>query len=199
MPRVGTSSLHEEMKVTNCPIVFYNEEFRFNRFWGCLIRRKGILEHGNPTIDIAGVKRENIEVVNNPFRIRRRKQGSDMEKIRHPQMAKAYAKTLTWLCTHCYPLVTLLFHLRMNMFRDAENASMFYYSVYPDRKQQQTLCLPRALFIATTSRRFAAHGALFVGAFLRMVRMHAWVMEDGMPADRFDNQWIYYRPVMILS
>ena len=65
-------------------------------------------------------------------------------------------------------------------------------------KQQQTLCLPRSVFIATTSRRFKQHGTLFIGAFLPTVRMHAWVVEDGMPADSFDNQWIYYRPVLML-
>ena len=85
-----------------------------------------------------------------------------------------------------------------DLFADAGDAAMFYYYVYPDMRRQHTLCLPRALFIATTSKRFKKHGTLFIGTFLPTVRMHAWVMEDGMQADRYDNQWIYYRPVQMM-
>ena len=191
------------MKVTNCPIVFYDKEYKFNFFWGCLVCRKrnadNKVQDNNHIIDSISDKKENIDAVNNPYIIGNRKNSDKWGEVRHSWVIKKYAKILTWLCANCYPLATLFLHFRLKTFHDAGDASMFYYSVFPDMKKQNTLCLPRAFFIATTSHRFKAHGTLFIGAFLPTVRMHAWVMEDGTPADNYDNQWIYYRPVMILS
>lgn len=189
------------MKVINSPIEFYDKEFRFNFFWGCLTyRRKGTNREqcivasdvDNPS------KKENRDAVEDPYKMKRREKGHGWKTVRHAWMAKMYARLLTWLSIHCYPLINVCFLFRMNIFANAGDACMFYYSVFPSMKQQQTLCLPRALFIATTSQRFRQHGTLFVGAFLPTVRMHAWVVEDRMPADCFDNQWIYFRPVMML-
>ena len=189
------------MKVKNCPILFYGKEFVFNSLLGCLVSKdaKGAgkctqhkLHTDNP------LKKANIDAVNNPFKMERRKRSDNWKSVKGASFAKLYARLVTWLCLHCYPLSRLLFLFRINIFENAGDASMFYYSVYPNMKQQQTLCLPRALFIATTSRRFKQHGTMFIGAFLPTVRMHAWVVEDGMHADRFDNQWIYYQPVMMM-
>lgn len=36
---------------------------------------------------------------------------------------------------------------------------------------------------------------MFIGAFLPSVQMHAWVIEDGMPADPHDDNWINFAPV----
>lgn len=139
-----------------------------------------------------------MNAVHNPFKMKARERSLGWKAVRHAWLVKMYAKLLTWFCTHCYPLTNVCLLLQMNIFSDAGDASMFYYSIYPSMKQQQTLCLPRAFFIATTSQRFRQHGTLFIGAFLPTVRMHAWVVEDGMPADCFDNQWIYFRPLMML-
>ncbi len=189
------------MKTINLPIVFYDQEFRFNSFWGCLTCKAKssnsgdaacVLSMGNP------YKAQNVDAVDDPFKMKTREKSRSWKTVRYAWLVKMYAKLLTWLCIHCYPLTNVCRLLQLNIFADAGDASLFYYSIYPSMKRQQTLCLPRALFIATTSRRFRQHGTLFVGAFLPTVRMHAWVVEDGMPADCFDNQWIYFRPVMML-
>ena len=189
------------MKVINQPIRFYNQEFVFNNLLGCLISRDYNPYTEVPCVDLQAThpsKSINLEVVNDPFKMKRRARSNEWKALKHPKMTAFYARLLTWTSTHCYLFIHLLAKLKLNLFADAGDAAMFYYNVYPDMRRQHTLCLPRALFIATTSKRFKKHGTLFIGTFLPTVRMHAWVMEDGMQADRYDNQWIYYRPVQMM-
>jgi hypothetical protein len=60
---------------------------------------------------------------------------------------------------------------------------------------QDSLCLPRSLFAASASRRFAEAGVLFLGVFLPSRSMHAWIIEDGRQPDIDDSMWINFRPV----
>lgn len=187
------------MKSISTPVDYHGRRFSFNRTLGCLTWRKAS-DDGQPAEPRFAneEKRRCWEAVQDPFLMRRRGHSDSWRHIRHERVARLYARWLTWLCKHCYPAAQLLGHLRLGLFADAGDACQFYKSLYPDPKRQRVLCLPRALFAATTSRRFQAHGVLFIGAFLPTVRMHAWVVEDGMTADRRDGQWIHYRPVMIM-
>lgn len=188
------------MKTISLPINFYGKEFRFNSFWGCLMyKRKNIKSESLTSYKITcnHFKLENVDAVKYPFMMKKRKESHGWDNISHPKIAKWYAKLLTWFSLNCYPMARLCTLFQLNFFENAGDASMFYYKVYPSMKLQQTLCLPRAIFVSTTSRRFKQHGVLFIGTFLPTVRMHAWVVEDGMQADCFDNQWICYQPVMM--
>ena len=61
--------------------------------------------------------------------------------------------------------------------------------------KQDTLCLPRTLFAAKTSREFKKSGVLFIGVLLASKQMHAWIVEDGRICDQRDTRWVDYRPV----
>jgi hypothetical protein len=63
---------------------------------------------------------------------------------------------------------------------------------------QNTLCLPRSLFAASASQRFADTGVLFIGVFLPSRSMHAWILEDGRQPDADDQMWINFQPVAAL-
>lgn len=190
------------MAIIYSPISFQRKLFYFSGLLGCLIckEKKQIFgKHVNPPSKVENEeKQHNIEAVNNPFQMLKRNLQHHEIRIKNKSMAKKYAYVLTWLCSHCYPLAQLCTHLHFDIFENAGDAARFYYSVYPNEERQRVLCLPRAIFIATTSRRFKEHGVLFIGAFLPTVRMHAWVVEDGMCADIWDNQWICFQPVMMI-
>lgn len=65
--------------------------------------------------------------------------------------------------------------------------------------EQKTLCLPRALFAAKTSRRFPDEGVVFIGAFLPSRSMHAWVIEGQHQPDPQDFNWTNFRPVAAIG
>ena len=192
-------TFRNHMKFVSQTIVFNGKQFRFNRFFGCLIcKDEESLGDSMPVLSVNTDKQAIIDAVNDPFKMQQRVKSKGWKDVKRAWIACCYAHLLTWLCAHCYPLVNICVRFHLHIFSNAGEASMFYYSLYPDMKRQQTQCLPRAVFIAMTSRRFTQHGVLFIGAFLPTVRMHAWVIEDSMPADCFDKQWIHYRPVMML-
>lgn len=87
---------------------------------------------------------------------------------------------------------------RRPMFENAVQSVRFFRSVMPG-PTQQGLCLPRALFVAKTSRAFAVSGVVFLGIFLPSRLMHAWVIEDDCQPDCRDEIWTQYRPVAALA
>lgn len=118
--------------------------------------------------------------------------------LRIPLTVRLYARILTWLCQHAFLLGRLWAKIPLRYYPDAGVASEVYYRLYPG-EQQRKLCLPRAFFTRSTSRRFKKHGTMFIGAFLPSVQMHAWVIEDGMHADVYDDNWINFAPVAIFD
>jgi hypothetical protein len=78
----------------------------------------------------------------------------------------------------------------------AEAIAFFRHDVSGD---QAELCLPRSLFAATTSKKFADSGVILIGVFLPARALHAWVIEGNEVADPFDDIWINYKPIAILS
>ena len=60
---------------------------------------------------------------------------------------------------------------------------------------QNVLCLPRALFAARMSKKFAEKGVVLIGAFLPSRSLHAWILEDALQPDPRDRQWINFQPV----
>ena len=110
---------------------------------------------------------------------------------------RIYAKFLLWASRCCYPIIYVLSHLRLNLYEDAQQASWAFQQCTKD-KQQKLLCLPRSIFIATTSKRFKEHGTMYIGIFLPSRNMHAWVIEDHLQTDGWDNYWIFYQPLIMM-
>lgn len=139
---------------------------------------------------------EALEQVREPYLLNIRKRTTT--PIRIPLTIRLYARMLTWLCRHAFLLGRLWAKIPLKYYLDAGVATEVYYRLYPG-EQQRKLCLPRAFFARSTSRRFKNHGTMFVGAFLPSVQMHAWVIEDGMHADVYDDNWINFAPVAIFD
>lgn len=81
----------------------------------------------------------------------------------------------------------------MPIFSDAGDANLAFRKIIGGK--QNLLCLPRAIFIATTSKKFKKYGTMFIGCFFPSRNLHAWVIEENMQADIFDKYWILYTPV----
>lgn len=187
-------------KYYDIPVSFYGKVYKYNKFLGLLTTKDN---RENPLsndvqLKVNEAKKLCLDAVSNPFLTHQDGKTDNDKKIRHQRIALCWAQLLTWLNAHCYPMIYLCSHLRFNLFYSARDAVQFYYGVYPSFKRQRVLCLPRAIFAATTSKRFNKHGAMFIGSFLPTVRMHAWVMEDGSNADVYDGQWICFKPIMMM-
>jgi hypothetical protein len=78
---------------------------------------------------------------------------------------------------------------------ESSAAAIAFFRNHTSRSQQNSLCLPRSLFAASTSRRFKASGVLFIGVFLPSRAMHAWIIENACQPDADDSMWINFRPV----
>lgn len=113
-----------------------------------------------------------------------------------PFYTRMLAKLFTFLCLRSFLFVRLLSYFRFPIFNTTQEAIFFYRKLYP--KKQQNLCLPRSLFAACTSKTFKQKGALFIGVFLPSRAMHAWILEDGLQSDHYDDIWICYQPVAVI-
>lgn len=134
-------------------------------------------------------------LVKNPYHLLKRERG-DCPPI--SGFARIYARLLVFLWKHCYPGIWLLSHCRFSLFKDAGEANLAFREILKN-SNQNILCLPRSVFIATTSSRFKKNGALFIGCFFPSRHLHAWVIEDRMHADIFDHQWIMFTPLVMMK
>ncbi len=107
------------------------------------------------------------------------------------------ANGLIRLCRRQFWLACLSSSLRRPLFENSAEAVSFFRETVDG--EQSTLCLPRALFAAKTSRAFGADGVIFIGIFLPARSMHAWVIEGDALADPADDIWINYQPVAALA
>lgn len=132
----------------------------------------------------------------NPFSIRVRTKKP--REVRISIVVMLYAHLLVWSAKYCYPIVYILSHFRFNLYEDALQASWVFQQV-TQMELQKLLCLPRSIFIATTSKRFKEYGTMYIGIFLPSRNMHAWVIEDNMQTDEWDNYWILYQPLIMMK
>ena len=162
----------------------------FNKYFGFVYYVHG--DNFNQTQKIYFSKE--LRYVINPFLLHSREK-NDVPNISLLTRIFAYILVFSW--KYCYPLIYLISHLRFSIYEDAGSANLAFREI-TKHKNQRVLCLPRAIFIATTSKRFKQHGAMFIGCFFPSRHMHAWVIEDGMQADVFDNQWTSFTPLVIM-
>ena len=104
------------------------------------------------------------------------------------------AKFLIYLCKINFFLAHKYSSFKNCYFSDSSEAIAYFHSV-TGNDELNSLCLPRTLFAAKTSRIFDEEGVIFIGAFLPSRSMHAWIIESGIQPDPRDNIWHQYRPI----
>lgn len=176
--------------------LFNGTEYFFEGMTGSLLGRPVKEEERKKRDPLSEKAEAALKLVAEPFLLTARPRPELPERISGG--VKFYARVLTWLCRRSFLLARLWGRIPLRCYPDAGVATLVYRKLYPG-KQQKDLCLPRAFFARSASRNFKESGAMFIGAFLPSVQMHAWVIEDGMHADVFDNGWIDYAPVAVFE
>lgn len=174
------------------PVSYNGTGFKFNQWLGLVLFSTNGFNYRKPEIPMH--KAPAFECVSNPYRLKK----PVMIKREPPKasfLLKIYAKTLTFLYKKCYPLANLIFgNLRLNVFENGEDANWYYRSISYGYNQN-TLCLPRAAFIASTSKKFKESGVMFIGIFPPMRNLHAWVIEGDAICDICEIIWTSYQPL----
>lgn len=170
-----------------------NKVYHFNTFFGLLVSRRNkecIKKYRRRIICNNEKMQINLRAVENPYdcSMTKTRQCKDVNRL-----IVVYARFLIWSYKYCYCLLWLCSHLRLSIFTDGEEACEVFYKAH--QRNQRVLCLPRSIFIATTSKKFKKCGVMFIGSFFPSRRMHAWVMEDGHNCCEKDNCWINYTPL----
>lgn len=174
-------------------IVFEGSRYVFSPWLGWLFKRQPKpIEAIVDLTEFSDLERRAWQGVQEPFTLEPRELSP---RKAMPRWHRAYIALLIWAARYCFPLIRLCLLLRLNTYDNAGQASEAFYRNKPIGELQKQLCLSRAVYVATTSRRFRKEGKLFIGVFLPLVRMHAWVIEDNMHADIYDRVWVDYRPV----
>lgn len=177
------------------PLEFKGSDYFFEKLIGSLMKRQGGAGiYKEPSLSSKSALA--LSQVRDPYLLKERHCPMSPEKISFG--VRLYAKILTWLCKKAFPLACLWSKVTLRCYPDAGVATAVYYKIYPG-DQQRDLCLPRAFFARSTSKKFKGHGVMFVGAFLPSVQMHAWVIEEGMHADVWDGNWINFAPVALFE
>lgn len=178
------------------PIPFHGNVYHFNRFLGWVTCEKnpaGLVPQRQT--NLTPLQEASYNAVCKPFTLSNRPPCSALEPI--PSWHRWYIALLMWAARYCFLLLRILMKLRLKTYSDAGQAAEAFRRYLPDEKKQKELCLSRAVYITTTSRRFDEYGTLFIGIHLPLVRMHAWVIEDNMHADCLDREWTAYQPIAI--
>ena len=137
-----------------------------------------------------------IELVENPFLLKPVNKLTNIEVQSDVYMFN-YANRLTRFTQFTYWFGRVYSYLGKRSFSDSTYAFDYYRKfILPDK--QDGLCLPRALFAASTSKLFPSSGVIFIGIFLPSRTMHAWIIENDKQPDLYDNIWINYEPIAIL-
>lgn len=185
------------MKVINIPRIFKNKRYRFNHYLGWLTSSKVndsfMSSHIDSSVYPTKVKAL-YKYVENPYNIKN--EIPPKHNIKVKPWIKLYAHTTIWLYHHCYLGLYLFSKLDLQIFENSVDAADFFCTISP--QEQKVLCLPRSIFMATTSKKFKQHGALFIGVFLPSHQMHAWVIESGVNAYRDDFMWTNFTPISIM-
>ena len=168
---------------------FQGKTYDFSPFFGVLWSKSG-------SQDTLKRYDSSLEYVDNPFLLQQR-EVDDIANSNKSYGVRLYIRLLIFCCKYFYPLAFLLSHLRLRIYSNAAEACLVFRELA--KGEQRLLCLPRSIFMATTSKRFKHHGAMYIGVFLPSRHMHAWVIEDGMHTDILDDCWIEYTPVSVMK
>lgn len=183
------------MKLFHITINFKNTYYFFNGFWGCLLST--IKFRHSSSQNIPSYELEKLNFVNNPYLLCPFQVVSKKPAL-YKWYIKSYANILIFLNRYSFYLLRLFSKINIPVFDNATEAILAFRDSTKN-KNQSDLCLPRSLFAASTSKRFKKNGTVYIGVFLPSRSMHAWVIEDNVQPDPYDNMWINFQPVALLS
>lgn len=176
----------------NCQ--FQGKRYYLNTFTGWLISKK--IKEQNIHWDLANKKAKKLfHIVQNPFLTKKWEQDI-FKPVKISKSVQRYAEFLIWLNKYFHMGLFLAKYLRLNIFENAQIAAKVFCKCHP--RDQKILCLPRSIFIATTSKNFKKNGAMFIGIFLPSKHMHAWIIEDEQNPCRFDTIWTNFTPMVMM-
>ena len=191
------------MTFWHIPLIHDNYIFRLSRFSGALYSMplfNRVVDTPSFGEGVAKINRAS-DFCNDPYKFnpvkRRNLKMSKPIGCKGHGRAMDIANRVVKNCKHQFFLATISASFRKPLFDSSEDAIAFFrVNVDGD---QSSLCLPRALYAAKTSRKFKEEGVVFIGVFLPSRSMHAWVVEGDALADPDDDIWINYRPIAAIA
>jgi hypothetical protein len=184
------------MKLYNIGLHKKSSTFIISSFSGSLIEI--LADYRKPETTLTKKITKSLHFCNQPYSLNIRLIEPESTKaeleFNSPLLSKR-ASQVVYLCrANLFWLAYKYISFLKPSFEDSSQAIAFFRrQVYS--APQDSLCLPRSLFAASASRRFAEAGVLFIGVFLPSRSMHAWIIEDGRQPDIDDSMWINFRPV----
>ena len=187
------------MKLYNIGLHKKSSSFIISSFSGSLIEI--LADYNKSATNFSKKISKSLHFCNQPYSLNQKpiesKATSAEPKINLPLLSKR-ASQVVYLCrANLFWLAYKYISFLKPSFEDSSQAIAFFrQQVYS--APQDNLCLPRSLFAASASKRFAESGVIVIGVFLPTRNMHAWIIEDGRQPDSHDSMWINFRPVAMI-
>jgi len=187
------------MKLYNTGLQKNSSSFIISSFSGSLIEI--LTDFQKSDTPLSKKISKSLHFCNQPYSLNRKsiesKAASVEPNFNLPLLSKR-ASQLVYLCRanlFCLAYKYISF-LKPSFENSSQAIDFFRHQVYS--KPQDSLCLPRSLFAASASKRFAESGVIVIGVFFPTRSMHAWIIEDGRQPDRHDSMWVNFRPVAMI-
>ncbi len=182
------------MKLYHLPIFWTDNTFKLDSLTGSLMSFNPDSVKRNNSIFPDKLKKALTEC-NNPYKL-----NPKFHEITHffdsmsifnfysLQIVKQITKMNFWLG---YKTASLICSKRF----DNTKKAIEYFRLKTQTNSEDTLCLPRSIFAAASSKSFHENGVIFIGVFLPSSSMHAWIIENGEQPDECDTIWSNFQPV----
>lgn len=181
------------MNFISLPIPYRGKLYKMDPYLGLLLE----LEKYDIDINIKQPKKlyKALRYCNNPYELKLSELLSfERKSVFHRKALMIYLECLIKTIKLNFGISRWFTFFGQPSFEDAQQAILFFRQ-NKSGKIQDDLCLSRSLFAASTSKKFKEKGVVFIGVFLPSKSMHAWVIEDGIQPDPYDNMWINFQPV----
>ena len=187
------------MKLYNLALRDSKSSYFLDRFSGSLIQISDSFLKPNSTLP-EKIK-HNLDFCNEPYLLNNKTIEINKTLQYNDSKSISLSRIASRIIYLCRANLFWLAHKYVSFLKPSFESSMEAICFF--RKQttslpQSSLCLPRSLFAASASRRFAESGVIFIGIFLPTRSMHAWVIENGQQPDCDDSMWVNFRPVAAL-
>lgn len=141
-----------------------------------------------------------LYVVDNPFSIETLHPGDYYTQIDEEDFKKIvqFHNILLKLGNERFFLSRIYASFRRYLFNNSIEAFDAISRIEKQKEFKNELCLQRSLLAMKTSKSFRNNGVLFIGASFPSGKMHAWIIENEVQPDRFDRNWIMYRPLLAI-
>jgi hypothetical protein len=179
------------MKFISLPLNYKNKKYFLSEWTGDLLiqNSKGNISQHLPCEKVSKA----LSLCNNPYDLHINT-NNECKSENISQSLKNKARNLVLLSRINFFLAIQYASIKTREFPDAARAIAYFHSLTANDKMK-SLCLPRALFAAKTSKAFDQEGVIFIGAFLPCRLMHAWIIEKRIQPDTQDYIWHQFQPI----